>query len=453
MSVKQSVDILSVASRMNRLPPTAYFTRLVARISLGGLFEFYDLFLAGAVGAALIHFKYITTGGMAYFVGSGFLGMFLGTIFFGMISDKIGRRAGFTYSLLIYSLFTFFMALSSTAGLIYLFRLLAGFGVGAQLVVIDTYISEMTPVSRRGFYIAFSQFITFWAVPLVAFLSYVLAPTHFLMQGWRWVVIVGSLGAAVVWWIRLGLPESPRWYEIHGQTKIADTMMSNVEKIVQSEYGKELPEAKEAGALESEGRFKEIWSPPYRGRTIMLMVFNFFQTIGFYGFAAWVPTLLISEGITFLHSLLYTFVIALANPFGPLIGMWTSDKIQRKWLIVFLAIGIGLVGTIFSQVRVPALIMVVGVVLTLLNNWFSPIFHSYQAELYPTRVRATGVGFTYSWSRLSAVFTGFIIVALLKNTGVTGVFVFIAIAMLIVAGTIGFFGPKTNNRALEDISK
>lgn len=102
--------------------------------------------------------------------------------------------------------------------------------------------------------------------------------------------------------------------------------------------------------------------------------------------------------------------------------------------------------------RTPVGIITMGIVITLLNNWFSTLFHSYQAELYPTRIRATGVGFTYSWSRLSSALVGFIIVALLKSFGVLGVFAFISLAMAIVASVIGIMGPRTNGRSLEDIS-
>jgi len=445
-------SMITIVDRMNRLPPAGYFRRLVTRVSTGGFFEFYELFMAGAVGAALVHAKVMALGGLAYFVGAGFLGMFFGTSIFGNISDKIGRRQGYVYSLLIYSFFTVLMAFSPNVTWIDIFRMLAGFGVGAQLVIIDTYISEMTPAGRRGYYIAFSQFITYWAVPVVAFLAYALVPTHFLMAGWRWVVLIGALGSVVVWWIRLGLPESPRWYENQGKVAEAHTVMTHIENEVAKEVGVLPPPQPGAEEKESKGHFREIWKKPYRARTIMLLVFNLFQTIGFYGFASWVPTLLVSEGITLIHSLLYTFVIALFNPLGPIIGMLMSDRWQRKWQIVTVALAIGIAGLIFSQMRSPAGIIVFGVIITLLNNWFSTLFHSYQAELYPTRIRATGVGFTYSWSRLSSALVGFAIVALLKAFGVLGVFAFISFAMAMVAFVIGTFGPKTNRRSLEDIS-
>ncbi|HET6872126.1 MAG TPA: MFS transporter [Sporolactobacillaceae bacterium] len=443
---------VSVVQRMNRLPMARYFLRLVARISIGGFFEFYELFLVGSIGAALVGAKIITVGGMAYFVGAGFLGMFFGTLIFGTISDKIGRRKGYVYSLLIYSLFTILMAFVNTPFWLDSLRLLAGFGVGAQLVIIDTYITEMTPSSKRGFYIAFSQLITFCAVPVVTLLAYLLVPTHFLMDGWRWVVLIGGVGSILVWWIRLGLPESPRWQEEHGFSSEAQVSMERIESEVRKEVGELPPVDHTFKKSEEKGRFAEIWASPYRSRTIMLLVFNLFQTVGFYGFASWVPTLLVSEGITLIHSLLYTFLIALANPFGPLLGMWTSDRFERKWLIVIVSLAIAVSGSIFSVTRLPVFIILMGIIITLLNNWFSTLFHSYQAELYPTRIRATGVGFTYGWSRLSSAFTGFIIADLLGSFGVVGVFAFISVAMLIVAGCIGFFGPKTNKRKLEEIS-
>ncbi len=443
---------VTIADRMNRLPASKYFSRLVARISTGGFFEFYELFLAGAVGAALVHAKFLTLSDLAYFVGAGFIGMFFGTVIFGRVSDRIGRRKGYVYSLLIYSAFTLLMALSQSALWLDIFRLCAGFGVGAQLVIIDTYVTEMTPVKQRGHYIAFSQFITYWAVPVVALLAYILVPTHFLWAGWRWVVLIGALGSVIVWWIRLGLPESPRWYEEHGEHEKANAAMDEIERQVGLESGP-LPEPVAHAVTEDENSdFKEIWVPPYRQRTIMLIIFNIFQTVGFYGFAAWVPTLLISEGVTLLHSLLYTFVIAIFNPVGPLLGMWLSDRWERKYQIVIVSLAIGAAGLIFSYMRIPMLIIIVGIAITLLNNWFSTLFHSYQAELYPTRIRATGVGFTYSWSRLSAAFTGFAIVAFLKAFGVLGVFAFISFAMIMVALVIGVMGPKTNKRNLEEIS-
>ena len=203
---------------------------------------------------------------------------------------------------------------------------------------------------------------------------------------------------------------------------------------------------------EAIGHFAEIWAPPYRNRTIMLVVFQFFQTFGFYGFANWVPTLIAQQGINLSASLLYSFIIAIANPFGPLLATSFADKIERKWQLIGAAIGIAVFGIAFSQQSTVPLLIAFGVLITLSNNVMSYSFHAYQSELYPTRVRARAIGFTYSFSRISTVFASFIIGFFLQQGGVTAVFGLIAFAMLMVVLSIGLLGPRTRDLQLEQIS-
>lgn len=183
-----------------------------------------------------------------------------------------------------------------------------------------------------------------------------------------------------------------------------------------------------------------------------MLVFNLFQAIGFYGFASWVPTLLVSKGVTITHSLLYAFVIAASNPFGPLIGLAIADRIERKTLIVLSALAIAVFGSLFAMQTSPVMLMVLGVLITLGGTLLSVGYHAYQVELFPTRMRATAVGFVYSMSRLSAMFSGFMIAFALRHFGVPGVFALITGAMVAVMAAIGLFGPRTNNRSLDDIS-
>ena len=199
-------------------------------------------------------------------------------------------------------------------------------------------------------------------------------------------------------------------------------------------------------------RFVDLWGPGVRGRVILMSVFNVFQTIGFYGFNNWVPSLLVKQGITVSTSLGYTTVIALAAPLGPLVGFFLGDRLERKWIIVAAAGAILVCGLIFGQTRDSALIVAMGVALTLAANIMSFSFHAYQQELFPTGIRARAAGFVYSWSRLSVIFSSFVIAFILNASGAFGVFVFIAAAMGVVMATIGIFGPRTTNLALEEIS-
>ena len=233
----------------------------------------------------------------------------------------------------------------------------------------------------------------------------------------------------------------------------SDLVTAAIEARVAADIGVALPAP---GPLdvqeEGEGTFAEIWQPPYSRRAIILSVFNFFQTFGYYGFAAWVPTLLIAKGITITNSLLYSFVIAIANPIGPLLCTLIADKIERKWQVCLGAIGIGVFGMLFANANEPSMLIVLGVLVTLCNNLMSFSFHSYQSELFPTRIRSRAVGFVYAWSRLSAALSGLVVAYLLGLGGVNAVFVFIAFAMLIVVISIGGFGPRTRGLALESIS-
>ncbi len=291
------------------------------------------------------------------------------------------------------------------------------------------------------------------AVPVVAFLSYLLVPHKPLgIDGWRWVVLVGAHGAIFVWFIRRALPESPRWLAQKGRLAEADALVSKLEAIIEKEYGRALPAPSAPEAVTTGHTFRDMWVAPYGKRASMMTIFNVFQTVGFYGFANWVPTLLIRQGITVTNSLLYSSVIAISAPIGPVMGLFIGDKFERKTVIVASAAAIVACGLLFSQMSAGPILIALGVGLTIASNMMSYSFHAYQTELFPTSIRATAVGFVYSWSRLSAIFTSFFIAGILKGFGTTGVFVFIAAAMLVVMAVIWFMGPATRDLALEKIS-
>jgi MFS transporter, putative metabolite:H+ symporter len=454
----------AILARLDRLPSTRYVWLLITMLSLGGMFEFYDLFMTAYVVPGLVKagmFADVKVGmfaGPALFVASTFAGLFIGTFVFGYVADKYGRRTVFTYSMLWYCAATLVMAFQNTGLGVCLWRLIAGIGIGVELVTIDTYLSELVPKSLRGRAFAFNQTVQFCVVPVVAFISYLLVPAAPLgIDGWRWVVVIGSIGAIFVWFIRRAVPESPRWLINQGRLDEAETVTATMERKVSADLGGTplpQPASHSLDRLEPQGRLAEIFHPPYRTRTIMLMVFQFFQTFGFYGFAAWVPTLISQQtGINLSASLLYSFIIAISNPFGPLLAMTFADKIERKWQLVGAACCIGVFGVLFSFQSTMALLIVFGVLITLSNNVMSYAFHGYQTELFPTRVRARAVGFTYSLSRVSTIFASFIIGFFLQTAGTKGVFGLIAFSMAMVVISIGGWGPSTHNRELEEISQ
>src|SRR5579863_4601452 len=421
----------SIGALLDRLPATRTIWRLVALLSLGGFFEYYDLFFTGYIAPGLVRSGILTastrglfgTTGVASFVAAMFSGLFLGTALFGFVADRFGRRTIFTYSLLWYTVASIMMAFQNDVFDLNLWRFISGIGVGVELVTIDTYLSELVPKELRGRAFAFNQTIQFSSVPVVALLAWLLVPRMPLgLDGWRWVVLIGAGGAVFVWWIRRSVPESPRWLAQHGELDQAKIILDALETRIAMESGLVLPSPPKAQEPARRGTFAEIWKPPYRTRTLMLLVFNVFQTVGFYGFSNWVPTFLIKRGIPVVNSLEYTFLIAIAAPFGPLVAYNLADKFERKWQIVLAALGVAVFGVLFAQMTLAPLLIGLGILLTVSNNILSFSFHAYQAELYPTRIRALAVGFVYSWSRLSAVFSAFAIAFFLQWFGVAGVF-------------------------------
>jgi MFS transporter, putative metabolite:H+ symporter len=453
-----------VGARLDRLPPTRYVWKLLLLLSLGGCFEFYDLFLMTYIGPGLVRSGFFTIGtarlfglmGLASFVSATFAGLFLGTIAFGFAADRFGRRAIFTYSLLWYTVGSVVMALQTTATGILVWRMITGVGIGVELVTIDTYVAELMPREIRGRAFAVNQIVQFATIPFVALVSWLLVPRRPLgIDGWRWVVLIGSVSAVFVWFIRRSIPESPRWLASRGRVPEAEAVLRTMEEKVQEKLGSEISTPGAAITVKPArgADFLQIFRPPYLRRTIMLLVFHFFQTVGYYGFASWVPTLLIAAGIRTTTSLEYSFIIAVFAPIGPLLAYKIADRFERKWQMVWSSVCIGAFGLLFPANRTSGWLIVFGVLLTCSNNWMSMAFHAYQAELFPTEIRAQAVGFVYSWSRFSAIFTSLMIGLFLAHFGVSGVFAFIAASMLVIVFAVSIFGPRTRGLALESISR
>jgi putative MFS transporter len=451
----------TITARLDRLPASREIWKLVILLSLGGMFELYDLLMTGYVAPGLVRSHIFSPGhtglfglpDQAAFASVTFAGLFVGTICFGYFADKFGRRKIFTWALLWYSLMTVIMACGDSVWWIDIWRFIAGVGIGVELVTIDTFIAELVPKEMRGKAFTVNQCIQFCSVPTVALLSWMLVPIDpFGIAGWRFVAAFPAIAAVLVFFIIRIVPESPRWLVAHGRLQEADRVTSEIEARVAAETGPLPPPRPVLAEDYSTAGFGEIWHPPYRRRTIMFIVFNIFQTIGFYGFGNWVPQLLAAQGSGFTKSLQYSFIIALASPTMPLLFLLFADKVERKWQLCAAAIGVAVFGLLFSQQSSAVLLIVFGVLITGSNNLLSYAYHAYQAELFPTRVRARAVGFVYSFSRLSTIFTSFIIAFFLQNYGSGGVFLFISAAMVVVVISIGGFGPRTRGLALEEIS-
>jgi putative MFS transporter len=450
-----------ISARIDRLPATPAVWRAILLLSFGMFFELYDLLFSAYVAPSLVKSGLLTqstaglfgTTGVASFIAALFSGLFVGTIGCGFLADRFGRRSVFTISLLWYTVANVMVAMQNDAFGLNLWRFVSGVGLGVEMVTIGAYLSEMAPKHMRGRAFACSQAIGFCSVPVISALAYFLTPrTPFGLDGWRWVVLIGAAAALLIGVLRFWLPESPRWLARQGRLGEADAILRHLETEAERQSGRPLPPQGPPEPVSTVGSFMDLWRPPARGRVILLSLFNVFQTVGFYGFQNWVPTLLIAQGVDITRSLGYTTLIALAAPLGPLIGFFLGDRIERKWVIVGSAALVLVCGLIFGATREGAVIVAMGLMLQIAANGMSYSFHAYQQELFPTGIRARASGFVYSWSRLSVIFSSFVIAYILKEAGAPGVFAFIAAAMAVVIVIIAAFGPRVSGVALEKIS-
>jgi putative MFS transporter len=454
-----------VGARLDRLPSTRYIWYLVGLVSFGAFFEIYDLALTAPLSLGLLVAGVFHRGSaglfgftdQATFAAATFAGLYLGTLGFSAVADRFGRRPIFTFALLWYATATVVMGLQNSALAIDLCRFVASMGVGLELVAIDCYLAELMPKTVRGRAFAVSASLQFLSVPLVSVLAWLLIPgTHLGIDGWRWLAFVPAVGALLVWQVRRALPESPRWLEAHGRAVEADQVTSRIEQRVTRDLRSQVPpmDAPADAPMHGPAKAISLWTPPYKRRTIVLIAFHLFQTIGYFGFANWLPTLLVSQGIELGKSLAYSAVVALVPPVAPLAFSLFVDKVERKWMVAAGALLAAVAGLLLSRITQHsdfAVFTVIGAGVAIGNSLMSLSYHTYQSELFPTPIRARAVGFVYSFSRLSAIFSSYIIAATLDRAGSVGVFILISTAMVVVALTVGLFGPRTRGLALEQI--
>src|SRR3954467_4387007 len=234
----------TVAARLDRIPPIRMHRRMAVVVGFANFFDLYDIFLGGVLAAVLAEPWNLSTNGKALVIASGFGGMFFGAVFLGTAADYLGRRKMFLINLMIYSGFSLAAAFSPDLTWLAILRFGAGIGLGAELSLSDTYLSELLPRQVRGRYMAGAYTLGFFGVPLAPLIgAKFVAGEHLLIDGWRWLLVVGSLGAVVVWTMRRNLPESPRWHEIRGRTEEADRATREFEDQARAELRvSELPE-------------------------------------------------------------------------------------------------------------------------------------------------------------------------------------------------------------------
>ena len=446
-----------IDARIDNLPMTRHIWTLVLMLALGAFFEAYEISLTALLSPGLVRAGVFASANgvfglpdQAAFASATFLGMFVGALTLGRFADRLGRKRAFTASLLTYTVATLAMAFQDTATAIDLCRLVAGVGLGAELVVVDAYLAELVPPRFRGRAFALAAAIQFLAVPVAGGLCLALIPHRpFGLEGWRWVCVIGSLGALLVMLTRTRLPESPRWLAQRGNLRRADEIVTALERKCFGSAGAPTPAltahrgAGEVEPSDETARRASLFAPAWRRRVVMLTTANVLIAIGFFGFGNWLPTLLASQGHSIVKSIQFTVCIALCYPLCPLVFMLFADRVERKWQISGATLLAGVLGVCFGYQDSSLRLVLFGTAVTMANLLTGYALHTYQSELFPSAIRARAVGFVYSWSRLAVVFSSLIIGALLQTGGANAVLLFLGASQVAVAVLVAVMGPRT----------
>jgi putative MFS transporter len=437
----------SVAARLDRLPVTRWHWTLIVVVGLGTFFDLYEVFLGGVLGAVLTEQWHLGTDGKSLVIAAGFAGMFVGAIGLGVAADRFGRRRMFLVNLGLYSLLSLLTAFAPDLGTFLVLRFLGGLALGAELTLVDTYLSEFMPRHGRGRYLAWAYTIGFCGVPVAAFLGgRFVAGRHLLIDGWRWLLVVGALGALIVWVLRGRLPESPRWLVAQGRTAEAERIVAAVEATVR---GPLPPVAQEADAPAAPVGLAGMFAAEYRRRTIMLWIFQVLQTVGYYGFGSLAPVVLHAKGFDVVQSLGYAAISFVGYPVGSALSIPVIERVERKMLIIGSALVMAASGLVFGYARDVALIVAAGFVLTCASNVFSNAFHSYQAEIFPTGIRSSAVSIAYSLSRATSAVLPFVALHALQDLGAGVVFIGSAVILVLLCLDVAVLGPRSTGRSLE----
>jgi putative MFS transporter len=444
----------SVAARLERIPFSGFHRNFLLMVAAGEWVETMMLLGNGvllALIAAVLHFSPLVA---SYVVPVAFFaGEFVGSISLGYLSDLLGRRTIFAFDLLIFGGAMIVAAFFSNPVPIAIFIFIAGLGVGGEFPLVDSYTSEVFPGQQRGRRMATLYTLAVIAAPIVAGLAYLVSHPSPGPFSWRIVFWIIGVLALIVWLVRLALPESPRWLEVRGRQAEAGQVVAEMERQAMKEHGlTELPAPlHEANVEERKASWLDIWARDLRGRTVMMLVFQFFQSGIFYGFTSLAPTFLLHKGIGLVHSLGFTMLIYLGFFVGSICNIFIIDRVERKWGIVTTAILSGILGTLFVTVANVAVTIALGFLVTFTLWNFSNFLHTYQAEIFPTRVRSTAAGTTYSVSRISTSIIVAVLTAVVLPHGLLATYGVIWIFIAIVAVNISLFGPLTSRRPLETI--
>jgi putative MFS transporter len=439
---------VNAGARLDRLPISSFHYRIFWLIGAGMFFDGYDLYVASNVLASAVQSGFSTPALNADFVSKTFLGMTIGALVTGFLGDRYGRRFTYQANLIVFGLASLAAAFAQDMVQLNWARFVMGLGLGAEIVVGYSTLTEFVPPKSRGRWLSFMAFVVVSGLPATALIAYFVIPAW----GWRPMFVIAGVGALIVWYLRKSLPESPRWLESQGRTQEAEALMAEIEREAATAGPLPLPApATPAPSFD----LASLARPPLLQRMIVgIWVLITINTLIF-GFVTWLPQFFLAQGLTIARSFDYILVLAIASPLGCAVGAFCADFFGRRMTIIGASIATIVLGAIyatFTAATPAAVILSVGFVLIMaIYVQVAILFGVYTPELFPTEVRLRGNGICNTFGRAAQIVTPFIVLWLATNYKMPGVMALMVGLVIIQIAVVWVWGVEPAKRPLEDL--
>ncbi|MGG1616415.1 MFS transporter [Paenibacillus sp. NRS-1782] len=401
-------------SELTSLPPSKK-RKLLFSAGLSWLFDAMDVGLLSFIAAALAKEWHLGSEQIGLLTAMNSIGMVFGAALAGILADRYGRRAILVWTLLIFSIASGLSALATGLGVLLVLRFIAGVGLGGELPVASTLVSESVPVQERGKAVVLLE--SFWAAGwiLSALIAYFVIPKY----GWQMAFILGAVPALYALYLRKAVEDSPRYKQ-------------------------------QSVKLPLRERLASIWSGPNRRSTLMLWILWFTVVFSYYGMFLWLPSIMFMKGFELVKSFEYVLIMTLAQLPGYFTAAYLIEKLGRKFVLIVYLLLTAVSAIWFGTSETAGMLLAAGISLSFFNLGAWGAMYAYTPELYPTAVRSTGVGMAAAFGRIGGVIGPFLVGMLVgRGMAIQSIFVIFFVAILIGAASVWLLGTETKNREID----
>lgn len=388
--------------------------KLLGIAGLGWLFDAMDVGMLSFVIVALQKDWGLTSQEMGWIGSINSIGMAVGALVFGILSDKIGRKSVFIITLLLFSIGSGLTALTTTLTMFLVLRFLIGMGLGGELPVASTLVSESVEAHERGKIVVLLE--SFWAGGwlIAALISYFIIPKY----GWEIAMVLSAIPALYALYLRWNLPDSPRFQKVEKRPSVIENI-------------------------------KSVWSGEYRKATIMLWILWFCVVFSYYGMFLWLPSVMVLKGFSLIKSFQYVLIMTLAQLPGYFTAAWFIERLGRKFVLVTYLVGTACSAYLFGIAESLTVLIVAGMLLSFFNLGAWGALYAYTPEQYPTVIRGTGAGMAAAFGRIGGILGPLLVGYLVASqASLSLIFTIFCGSILIGVFAVIILGQETKQREL-----